>query len=115
MVLPLIIGAFLNIQTWAAPVDDILNKSSFLQKPKTMLGGVVDQYDPILISLVASLKSREPARIESQWEDLELSPQKDYQGACPGVMKAKMLRSRSGSPMTFVIMPGSYATYKNGS
>lgn len=68
-------------------------------------------YDPVLTSLLASLKSREPARDARSWRKVRLPP---GPGAlCPGPLNAYV--KHTGSRRTIVILPGSYSTWSGGS
>jgi hypothetical protein len=94
-------------------VSRLLNQSIFAGElpPREVAPGV--SYNPVVVSVVASLKSRQYEKDLSRWEELSLPATPN--SICPGTMKAYFKRSASGSPYTFVVLPGSYATWKRGS
>ncbi len=104
-------------------ITKVLDKSVFNtdSKPKDLLEGDIPVYDPVLTSVVSSLRSRLPERNDAAWEEIKL-PHPHLQTTffqnndiCPHPFKAFLKRSNTDSPYTFVIMPGAYATWKRGS
>jgi broad specificity phosphatase PhoE len=96
-------------------VDTLLNKSAFSGEtaPNNLIPGITLSYNPAVIAVVASLKSREPNKQKFRWQKLQLPPHES--SICRGPMTAFLKATRSQSPYTFVILPGSYATSTRGS
>ena len=85
-----------------------LNQASDVQKltPQT-------PYDPALISVLASVHSREPRRTGA-WAKVRLK-NPSPKSLCPGPFEMHVRRSgRKGFP-AFIIFPGSFATFRHGS
>lgn len=107
---------FISTPVFAAGgLEQILKRSTFAaDRLETLrIDGVDVPYDPVMISVVASLRSRLPEKKES-WQPLTL-PAGPKPGPCTGPVKALLRKSRSGSPYTFVILPGSFASASRGS
>jgi hypothetical protein len=108
---------FVSASSFSAEQDlrKILDRSVFGQAspPRSLAEGKLTQYNPIVVSVVASLKSRLPKR-EDDGIEILLPPGKQST-ICPHPITAHLTPSKSGSPYTFVILPGSYATWTRGS
>lgn len=69
-------------------------------------------YQPMVVTMVASLKSREPARA-GRWFDAEM-PGRGVPESCDGSLVAHVHKSARGSDQTFVILTGSHASFYYG-
>jgi hypothetical protein len=104
----------------AYPIDprvaEALAQSSFYSntRPASVTPDSAVSYDAMLMSVLASTKSRLPERDETRWQAISL-PAVHKEAFCPGPMKGYLKRSATNSPYTFIILPGSYATYTRGS
>ncbi len=96
-------------------LDEVLARSLFVSEtpPDFRLNDAVIAYDPILVSVVASLRSRSPAKVKT-WETVSL-PALDRTAPCAGPITAFVRKSRTGDPRTFVLLPGSFASASRGS
>ncbi len=97
-------------------ISPILNRSAFLgpNPPTELAEGRLKVYQPVVVSVVASLKSRQPERDLESWTETK-RPAVTAQSICPNPISAFVKKSKTGSPYTFVVFPGSYATWKRGS
>ena len=93
-----------------------LEKSIYNQQlpPSAFVDGIEMPYDPFVVSIVSSLRSREPKRKASEWESKPLPPLSP-DTACALPLEAHVHKSKTGSRYWFVILPGAYATWKRGS
>ena len=82
--------------------------------PESLGNGEITTYDPMMLSIVSSMYSRQPVREDSRYEQVLLPPG-PHSEVCPYAMKAFVKHSTTYSPYTFVILPGAYATWKRGS
>lgn len=98
-------------------ITELLSQSDFAgEKPPTFLAdGKLKTYDPVLLSVVATLRSRLP-EAPGAWKVSHLIASSSNElSSCQGPFLYRYRRSLSGSPFTFVILPGSFATMKRGS
>ncbi|MDE0518244.1 MAG: hypothetical protein OXH36_01615 [Bdellovibrionales bacterium] len=105
--------------TWEASsrkafIKSVLEGSVFnTDSPPTGLAeGKIATYDPMLVTITASVKSRLPGRDDSQWTEVELPPSltdPDSSLICPNPFKALIRHTTTSNPYTFVILPGAYS------
>jgi len=97
-----------------ARVSEVLKQGLFQDggAPPALPPSLEMEYQPMVLTMVASVKSREPSR-SGYWEVIEM-PSVGIAGACEGQIAANFRRSRSGSNDTFVIFPGSHASFARG-
>ena len=108
------ISLFLHAeQNFRFDLEKLLQQSAFAQStpPENLIPR--GSYNPILLSVVASLKSRQPERDPRRWKEIRLKATAN--SSCSGEMRAYIKRSHARSPSTFIILPGSYATWTRGS
>jgi len=103
--------------TSAAALEKILDKSVFdKESPPSELPAIGSfDYDPVILSIQASLTSREPQSVKSfYWRTVQLAPSKKI-SSCPLPIPAHFRPSPTGSRKTFIVLPGAFATWKRGS
>ena len=82
--------------------------------PAGLAEGKITTYDPMLVTITASVKSRLPSRDDSQWTEIELPPSDPFSShICPNPFKAFIKHTTTSSPYTFVILPGAYSLGKS--
>ena len=113
MLLSLALAPALARAEASAALRALLARSPFAGEhaPAEILPGV--PYDPALLSVVASEFSKKPARKNAEWEAHALpAPLGAY---CPGTMPAHVKRAKAPGAPTFLILPGSCASFTRGS
>ena len=94
-------------------IEDILKRSVFNTKPESLAEGRITNYDPMLISIVAAMKSHDYERNNKEWIDAVLPPiDSEVSAVCPKNLRVHV--KNTNSPYTFVILPGTYANWKAG-
>lgn len=99
-------------------VENVLEKSVFSTEtaPESLAEGEITTYDPMLVTVVASVKSRLPARDTSRWIQVKLPPSDAVRNRiCPHPFKVFARHSNTNNPYTFVILPGAYSEWETGS
>ena len=95
----------------AALKESVFNTDS---APKNLAEGGITDYDPMLVTITASVKSRLPSRGDSQWTQIDLPPSDPASSRiCPNPFKAFIKHTTTSSPYTFVILPGAYSLGKS--
>lgn len=111
LVLAFVVPAF--GQSFQSELNFLLGQSVFSKPvpPENLVVGFA--YDPVLLSVAASLHSRQPARNWARWKQVRLPPGRRF--TCAGPITALMRSSRRAGQPSFVILPGSFAAAKRGS
>ncbi len=97
------------------PIETVLKTSTFLnsQPEELRIESQAVPYDPMLVSVLASIKSRSPTLKPHTWQHLTLKPL-ELSETCPGKFKILFKASQSQSPYTFVIFPSFFSSLSSG-
>ena len=99
-----------------ARLNTILNNSALTadQNPEVIADKLnISEYDPILLSVLATVRSELPKR-KGKWKTIQLLPSKEAK-ACAQSIPMMFKQSQTNSPYTFVILPSPYSNWREGS
>lgn len=97
------------------PLGEVLKESSFNVSlvSELRVESEVIPYDPMLVSVIASTRSRSPKISQHRWQKQTLKPVENNP-TCPGDFNILFKPSLSGSPYTFVIFPSLFSELSSG-
>ena len=102
-------------RTLDIPLEEVLKDSSFNVPlvSRLQVESEVIPYDPMLISVIASTRSRSPKISQHRWQKQTLKPVEDNP-TCPGDFNILFRPSLRESPYTFVIFPSLFSELSTG-
>ena len=91
----------------------ILDKSAFNDSspPASLENGQLTSYDPMMISVAATLRSEQPGINEGKYKEVKLAPASNSPSICIGDFSAFVKHSKTNSPYTFIILPGTHGSW----
>ena len=88
--------------------QSVFNKSS---PPASLENGQLTSYDPMMISVAASLRSEQPSINAGEYKEVALPPAPNSPSICSGPISAFV--RKTDSPYTFVILPGTHGNWRS--
>ena len=99
-----------------ARLNTVLNNSALTadQDPEVIAEKLnISEYDPILLSVLATVRSELPKR-QGKWKTIQLLPSREAK-TCAQSIPIMFKKSQTNSPYTFVILPSPYSNWREGS